>query len=107
MGADARHGTRAVVAAVVGCAFCVAWFGVAVDARVFDTLTLLLAASALAANLASARSGPGLWMSARFTCSVVASALLGPAAAFAVVAIAEVAAWAIERYRASAVAINV
>src|SRR3712207_289591 len=107
MGADAHHGTRAVRAAVVGCVVCVAWFAVALDHRTLDLLTALLALSALLANLASGRYGPGLWMSASFTCSVVAIALLGPAAAFAVVALAEVAAWAIERYRASAVAINV
>jgi putative nucleotidyltransferase with HDIG domain len=107
MAAEAHHGSRAVFAAVAGCVICAVWFAVALDHRTFDTLTALLALASVAANLASARYGPGLWMSAGFTCSVLAIALLGPAAAFAVVALAELAAWGFERYRASAVAINV
>ncbi len=107
MAFDASHGPRAVAAATFGCALCLAWFAISLDDRILSTLTALLAASALAANLASARYGQGLWVSASFTCSVVAIGLLGPAAAFAVVALAEVAAWAIERYRPTAAAINV
>ena len=79
----------------------------AADGRVLEPLTGLLALAAVGASLAAARYGAGLWVSATFTCSVVAMALLGPAAAFVVVAVAEVAAWAIERYRATAAAINV
>jgi hypothetical protein len=92
MAFDASHGPRAVAAAIFGCVLCLAWFAVSVDERILTTLAALLAVSALAANLASARYGQGLWVSASFTCSVVAIGLLGPAAAFAVVAIAEVAA---------------
>ena len=96
--------------AVAGCAGGVVWFALAVDARVLDPLTFLLAGGALVANLLSVKSqgsGVSLWVSASFTCSLLAIALLGPAPAFVVAVVGEVGAWAVERFRPVALAVNI
>jgi putative nucleotidyltransferase with HDIG domain len=48
-----------------------------------------------------------LWLSATFATSLLAVAFLGGAAAFAIVVVAQLAAWVPERYRLSSVAINI
>src|SRR5215210_5550132 len=104
---EAASYPRATVAvAGAGCAVCFAWFGLVVDARLFEPLSVVLVFAALAANLSSAFYQGAVWISASCTCSIVAFALLGPAAAFAVVALAEVGAWAFERYRPASVLVN-
>jgi putative nucleotidyltransferase with HDIG domain len=91
---------------LAGCAAAAVWFALVADERVLDPLTLLLAAGAVVANLASIRYEGPLWVSASFTCSMLAVALLGPAAAFVVAAVGELGAWAFERFRPAALAIN-
>ena len=91
----------------VGCLLCLAWFALALDERVASPVTVLLAAGALGANLLSVRYRDALWISASFTCSLLAMVLLGPAAAFAVICAGELGAWVVERFRVRALAINV
>jgi hypothetical protein len=76
------------------------------DARVLSIDTLALAGCVMVANLLAVRYRGRLWVSASFTFSMLALARLGPAAAFAVVAVAEAASWALERYAPTAAAIN-
>ena len=91
---------------VAGLAGGAAWFAVAVDGRIFDPLAGVLAIYVVGANLLAVRFGGPLWVSASFTVSMLAVVTLGPAAAFAIVAVGELASWAVERYRPTAAAIN-
>src|SRR4051812_40776819 len=75
------------------------WFAAAADERVLSPLTVVLAAAAVAANLRSVGYDGSLWISASFTCSMIAVAALGPAAAFAVAALGELGAWLFDRIR--------
>lgn len=90
----------AALIAVVG------WFLVAVDERITDPLTLLLAAGAVIANLLAVRFEGAVFVSASFTCSVVALAVLGPAAAVLVPVVGDVGERIALRLRNWALAIN-
>lgn len=94
------------VSACAGVAVGLGWAVAEADARVLRIDTLALAGCVTVANLLAVRYRGRLWVSASFTFSMLALARLGPAAAFAVVAVAEAATWALERYRPTAAAIN-
>lgn len=98
---------RAGVLVSAGTVGCLAWFAIAVDARIFSGPALVLTVAMMATNLVSVRCRDDLWLSASFTCSIVTIALLGPAVAFAAVALAELGAWLVERFRVKALLINV
>jgi putative nucleotidyltransferase with HDIG domain len=76
------------------------------DPRVLDPLTLMLAVGAALANLTAVQYGTTLWVSAAFTCSMLAVAILGPAATLVVLLLAELGTWAVDRIRLRALAIN-
>jgi HD-GYP domain-containing protein (c-di-GMP phosphodiesterase class II) len=97
---------RAAPLAIAGCAIATAWCAAVADARMVDPVVLGLAACTAAANRLSIRWRGRLWISGSFTFSMLAAALYGPAAAFVVAAAGELGAWALERYRPSAAAIN-
>jgi putative nucleotidyltransferase with HDIG domain len=110
MSASVGPGARALLARGLGVAGCTAaaiWFVVIADDHVLSLATLLLSAGAVCANLASIRYDGPLWVSASFTCSMLAVALLGPGPAFVVAAAGELGAWAFERFRLTALAINI
>lgn len=92
--------------ACAGVAGGLGWAVAQADARVLSIDTLALAGCVMVANLLAVRYRGRLWVSASFTFSMLALARLGPAAAFAVVAVAEAASWALERYAPTAAAIN-
>ena len=69
------------------------------DNRLGDGLFFVLVGIAVGAALLTTRVDGTLMVSATFTAAMVAVAFLGPAAAFAIVAIAELVEWAVERYR--------
>lgn len=92
--------------AVAGCGLTTAWFWFAFDARVVHFDVAVLALCVAVANLLSVRWKGPLWVSGSFTFSMLAAVLQGPAAAFAVAFVGEFAAWAVERYRLTAMAIN-
>jgi putative nucleotidyltransferase with HDIG domain len=75
-------------------------------ATLVDPLAILLMVGATAAELISARYAGALRVSAVFLCWLLAAAFVGPAAAFAVPAVAHVVVWAVERYRWRAFLIN-
>ncbi|MDP8943149.1 MAG: HD domain-containing protein [Actinomycetota bacterium] len=96
--------------AVAVCAGATAWFVLAFDERVLDPLTFLLAGGALIANVLSVRFqglGGSVWVSASFTSSLLAIALLGPAPAFVVAVVGELGAWVVERFRVAALVVNI
>jgi len=93
--------------AVLGCLGCGLWFALTSHDGVFEPLTALLAVFALATNLLSARWNSSLELSGSLVAALIAGAFLGPAPAFAVVLVAEVTAWAIERLRPIALPQNV
>ncbi|MCW2968553.1 MAG: hypothetical protein JWM71_2325, partial [Solirubrobacteraceae bacterium] len=66
-----------------------------------------LLGAAVAAALLTTRVEGTLMVSATFAMSMLAVAFLGPAAAFAIVVVAELAEWAVERYRPVSLAINI
>jgi HD-GYP domain-containing protein (c-di-GMP phosphodiesterase class II) len=99
------HG-RAAPLAFAGCAVAGAWCAVVADGRMTDPVVIVLAVCTAVANRLSIRWRGRLWVSGSFTFSMLAAALYGPAAAFTVAAAGELAAWALERYRPSAAAIN-
>ena len=96
-----------MVLAAAGCLCAAAWFALAVDERIVDPLTLVLAAGAVVANLLSVRYSGPMFVSASFTCSIVALAIVGPAAAFFVALVGTVGEWVVVRYRLYALAVNV
>ncbi|HVW19490.1 MAG TPA: HD-GYP domain-containing protein [Solirubrobacteraceae bacterium] len=85
----------------------VVWAALTGDERLGDGLFFVLAGLAIVAALLTTRVSGTLMVSATFTTSMLAVGLLGPAAAFAIVAIAELAQWAVERYRPMSLAMNV
>jgi HD domain len=93
--------------AAAGCAAGVVWFVLVADERLTQPLTAVLCAYVTVANLLAVRCRGPLWVSASFTFSMLAVVTLGPAAAFAVVAVGELTTWTLERYRPTAAAINV
>ncbi len=93
--------------AVLGCAVCVAWYLLVDHSQVFDPLVPVLAVFAVVTNLISAKWDHSLEISGSLTAALVAAAFLGPAAAFCVVVVAEIASWAIERLRPIALPLNI
>src|SRR4051812_1289753 len=70
-------------------------------------LTAILAAFAVGAELVGARFATQLSISAGFVAGMLAVGFLGPAPAFVIPALMNVAAWAIERYRRRAPLLNI
>ena len=106
---EASSTTRALAfgLAVLGCAVCVAWYQLVDHSRVIDPLVGVLAVFAVVTNLISAKWDHSLEISGSLTAALVAAAFLGPAAAFCVVVVAEIASWAIERLRPIALPLNI
>ncbi len=97
----------AFVVAISGCLACLIAFGFSDPGAVLDPLTALLAVFALATNLLSARWNRSVELSGSLIAALIAGAFLGPAPAFTVVVVAEVAGWGIERLRPIALPLNV
>jgi putative nucleotidyltransferase with HDIG domain len=83
------------------------WFALTADATLGRGLFFVLLGAATLAALLTARVEGTLVVSATFAMSMLAVGFLGPAAAFAIVVVAELVQWAIERYRPVSLAINV
>lgn len=105
---EARGHPRAVAAiALSALAGGAVWFALTADGSLGDGLFfVLLGVTILAVLLVTSVEGV-LVVSATFTSSMLAVAFLGPAAAFAIVVVAEVLGWAIERYRPLALSTTV
>ena len=103
------HGHPRAVAAIALSALAggAVWFALTADGSLGDGLFfVLLGVTILAVLLVTSVEGV-LVVSATFTSSMLAVAFLGPAAAFAIVVVAEVLGWAIERYRPLALSTTV
>lgn len=101
------HPLPARYLAIAGVGLGALWFALVVDERITDPLVPILAGYVVVGNLLDVRFQDRLWVSAAFTFSMLAVVQLGPAAAFAIVAVGELASWGVGRYRATAAAINV
>lgn len=78
------------------------------NAHLFEPLTLVLVIAALVANVGAAEWADGrIAAGGSFIAALLAVAFVGPAGAFAVAAISELGAWAVERYRLPVLPINV
>lgn len=103
--------TRARISVVLACfgaISCAVAVGLVGSAGLLDPLTLILAAIALVANVGAAEWAEGkIAAGGSFIASMLAVAFVGPGAAFAVAAVAEAGAWAVERYRLPVLPINV
>ena len=84
----------------------IAWFGLTAGGSLGSSLFWVLSGAAVIAALMTTRIDGTLVISATFAMSMLAIAFLSPAAAFAIVVIAEGAEWLVERYRGSGLAIN-
>jgi putative nucleotidyltransferase with HDIG domain len=104
---DAHRPIPSLLLAVAGCISATAWFALAVDDRILSVLTLVLAVGAIVANLLSVRYSGPMFVSASFTCSIVALAVVGPAAAFLVALVGTLGEWAVVRYRTYALGVNI
>jgi putative nucleotidyltransferase with HDIG domain len=101
---------RASVAfALLGCVASALWAAASSDHKLVSSLCVGLIVIALIANIAAADlDADGKFVAGgSFIASMLAVAFLGPAPAFLVAAVAELGAWAWERYRLSALPINV
>jgi putative nucleotidyltransferase with HDIG domain len=97
---DVQARRRATVAiALTGIAAGAVWFALTVDDGVGDGLFYVLLGASVLAALLTTRVDGALVVSATFTTSMLAVAFLGPAEAFAIIVIAELVEWAVERYR--------
>jgi putative nucleotidyltransferase with HDIG domain len=96
-------GALALAACLGGTAWCV----LAADDRLGDPLFFVLLGSAVLAALLTTRVEDTLVVSATFASSMLAVAFLGPSAAFAIVVVAELVQWAVERYRPVSLAITI
>ncbi|MCW2991491.1 MAG: hypothetical protein JWM73_2085 [Solirubrobacterales bacterium] len=102
--ADNGHPRAVAAIALAALAAGAAWFALTADGSLGEPLFfVLLGATVLAALLVTRVEGV-LVVSATFASSMLAVAFLGPAAAFAIVVVAELVEWAIERYRPLALA---
>jgi putative nucleotidyltransferase with HDIG domain len=104
---DSRPSRSSLVLLACGWLVAAVWVAATADARVLEPLTLLLAVGAAIANLLSVRYGDTMWVSASFTCSMLAVVVLGPAAAFVVAALGEIGAWAVAPFRRFALSANI
>jgi putative nucleotidyltransferase with HDIG domain len=92
---------------LVGTFACFAWAALAADLDRLDWLFGVLALGAVGANLFDARTeAQRVSMSGAALAAILAIAFFGPAGGFAVIAIAEIASWTIERYKLQSVWIN-
>ena len=96
-----------MILAAAGCVLAAVWFGASIDERLADPLTAVLAAGAVVANLLSVRYAGPIYVSASFTCSIVAISVVGPAAAFLVALVGTLGEWIVVRYRVQALLINI
>ena len=94
--------------AILGCAVCVVYVATAPPPSNAALLVVLLA-SAIVANVGAAEldSGGKFAVGGSFTAAMLAAAFLGPAEAVIVGGVAELAAWAYERYRLTALPVSV
>lgn len=87
---------------------CAAWTLIDDSGQLLQPLTLVLIFAAVVANVGAAEWADGkIAAGGSFIASMLAVAFVGPGAAFAVAALAELGAWAVERYRLSTLPINV
>jgi putative nucleotidyltransferase with HDIG domain len=93
--------------ALAACLGGTAWFALDADHTLGEPLFYVLLGSAVLAALLTTRVEDTLVVSATFASSMLAVAFLGPAAAFAIVVVAELVQWLIERYRPVSLAITV
>ena len=93
--------------ALAACAAAAVWFALTADDRLGEALFFVLLGAAVLAALLTTRVEGTLVVSATFAMSMLAVAFLGPAAALAIVAVAEAVQWTVERYRPVSLAINV
>lgn len=91
---------------VLGFTSCVIWAAAAAPSHVSAGLFAVLAVSTLVANLASSKWEGEILVSGGFVSIMLAAAFLGPTAALAVVLIAELGFWAVDRYRPAAFGMN-
>ncbi|MCD6727930.1 MAG: HD domain-containing protein [Solirubrobacteraceae bacterium] len=84
----------------------VAGFAFTDHGDLLEPTLLVLLVVGLGANLIDASYSGRLSFSPAFTCGMIAVAFLGPASAFAVPVVAELAAWGVQRYRWRALVIN-
>lgn len=93
--------------ALAGTLACVGWAAATAETSRLDWLFLVLALGAVGANLFDARTeAQRVSVSGAALAAIVVIAFFGPAWAFALVAIAELSSWLIERYRLESVPIN-
>ena len=95
--------------AAVLCMGCLVWSFAAANepSNLFNPLTALLAVFGLLSNLFAARWNEWLEVSGSLVAALLAAAFLGPAAAFAVVVVAEGIAWLVERLSPMALPMNI
>jgi putative nucleotidyltransferase with HDIG domain len=81
-------------------------FAVVDHANLSTRLTGVLLIVAIGASLTAARYTGNIVVSPTFVCGMLAVAFVGPAGAFAIPLLAELATWAVERYRWRALLVN-
>lgn len=92
---------------MVGALLCIVWAVAVADVSRLDWLFVVLALSAIFANLFDAYTdAERVSLSGAALAGILAIAFFGPAAAFAIIAIAEVISWLVERYRLESVPVN-
>ena len=102
----AEHGTVKVIA-LVGAIASLTWTAVTADSGRLTPLFIVLALGAVGANLVDARTeSQSLFISGAVLAGLLALAFFGPAWAFAIGAVAELAGWLFERYRVASFLIN-
>ncbi len=92
---------------MAGCVGCLVWFALIDHSRLGSPLAFVLLAAVLGASVLTSQWDGSVVVSGSFVASMMSVAFLGPAAAFAIETIVELATRGLVRYRASAVAINV
>jgi signal transduction histidine kinase len=97
---------RAVAITALGLAICLAAAVLAPDPKLFEPLTLLLAATAVIAAMAYVDVQGTLLTDSSFVPFMLAAAFLGPTAVFGIATFTELAAWLMYRYRREALLVN-
>ena len=100
------HPRVAVAAALVLLAACVPILVMSSGSDLDDPLLYVLAGCGIASVLAASNWEGAVDISASFVCYMLAVAFLAPTGAFTVAVVAEAGAWMIQRYRLSALTIN-
>jgi len=96
----------AVTLAGAGLAGAGVWFALVSHRHLTDPLLFVLAACAIGAELTRARYSSMVYISASFACSMLAVAFLGPAPAFALVAVTDIVTTVAERKRPGILLVN-